>query len=99
MAVPPTLASESAFFEVRKLVMSDEQLAAPEPIIVSQTADDMQMIGTALAKQGFREAARLVYQAAAELDLHDSVLQESWGGPFNGQEKRCALFLDLVERT
>ncbi len=63
------------------------------------TADELAAIAASLEQQGDPEVARLVYRAAAEIDLGDSELQQSWGGPFNGQEQRCRLFLDLVERV
>jgi len=64
-----------------------------------QAADEIAAVGASLEQLGDLEAARIAYRAAAEIDLADTELQQSWGGPFNGQQKRCALFLDLIERA
>jgi len=37
------------------------------------------------------------FAAAAEIDLADTELQRSWGGPMNGQEGRKGLVLELLE--
>ena len=66
---------------------------------VRQAADEIAAVGASLEQLGDLDAARIAYRAAAEIDLADTELQQSWGGPFNGQQKRCALFLDLIERT
>ena len=68
-------------------------------MLVRQAADEIAAVGTSLEQLGDLNAARIAYRAAAEIDFGDSELQQSWGGPFNGQEKRCALFLDLIERV
>jgi len=66
---------------------------------IRQAADEIAGVGASLERLGDLEAARIAYRAAAEIDLGDSEIQQSWGGPFNGQQKRCALFLDLIERA
>ncbi len=80
--------------------MSDiESGDASARIRARQAADDFAAVGRTLEQHGDLEAARIAYRAAAEIDFADSELQQSWGGPFNGQEKRCALFLDLIGRA
>ena len=75
----------------------------PEKTLTIQStraaADQLASIGAGLIAQGNHEAARAAFRAAAEIDLADDELQKSWGGPFNGQAKRCALFLDLLKLT
>jgi len=76
-----------------------ENEAASARMLVRQAADEIGAVGASLEHLGDLEAARIAYRAAAEIDLGDSELQQSWGGPFNGQQKRCVLFLDLIERV
>jgi predicted nucleic acid-binding Zn-ribbon protein len=47
---------------------------------------------------GDGQLAEKFFKAAAEVELASDELQACWGGAFNGQEGRRALFLDLVER-
>jgi hypothetical protein len=47
---------------------------------------------------GDGQLAKKFFKAAAEVELASDELQDCWGGAFNGQEGRRALFLDLVER-
>ena len=76
-----------------------ENGGASAQILVRQAADEIAAVAASLEQLGDLDAARIAYRAAAEIDLGDSELQQSWGGPFNGQQKRCALFLDLIERA
>jgi len=79
--------------------LNDAEKGASAPILVRQAADEIAAVAASLEQLGDLDAARIAYRAAAEIDLGDSELQQSWGGPFNGQQKRCALFLDLIERA
>ncbi|MEA5417269.1 hypothetical protein, partial [Synechococcus sp. BA-132 BA5] len=63
-----------------------------------KAADAYNTIATELWESGLEEAANIGFRAAAAIDLLDAELQSSWGGPFNGQAKRRALFLDIVAR-
>jgi FkbM family methyltransferase len=72
---------------------------APARIPAREAADEIAAVAASLEQLGDLDTARIAYRAAAEIDFGDSELQQSWGGPFNGQQKRCALFLDLIERA
>src|SRR5436190_4416368 len=47
---------------------------------------------------GEGKLAEKFFKAAAEVELASEELQACWGGAFNGQEGRRALFVDLIER-
>src|SRR4051794_26929164 len=47
---------------------------------------------------GDGQLAETFFKAAAEVELASDELQACWGGAFNGQEGRRAIFLDLIER-
>jgi len=61
-------------------------------------ADGLGQIAQSLEADGFSDAADLVYEAAALLDLRDDELQAGWGGPFNNQQRRQAIFLEVLKR-
>ena len=42
------------------------------------------------------DAAEIAFAAAATMDSNDSSLLETWGGPFNGQQRRRELFVSLI---
>ncbi len=78
---------------------TQEMPSEAQVAIRRQVADTYAELADRLLSAGLRDAAHIGFQAAAELDLQDSVLQASWGGPFNGQENRRRIILDLLART
>jgi hypothetical protein len=61
---------------------------------LARSADACQELARRLEVAGQGEAAEFAYAAA--LDLRNPELQAAFGGPFNGQEERCRIFLDLL---
>src|SRR5450631_1126998 len=62
-------------------------------------ADAYDSTAKSLERIGFGADAERGYEATALLDLEDDELQQSWGGPFNGQLRRAELFRDIVARA
>jgi hypothetical protein len=82
-------------------------LAPTTPDSVEQHSDDARVllavanllgeVGEALAAGGFETAARRLYVATSEIELQAEVGDEWWTGPFNRQEGRSRLFLEILE--
>lgn len=63
-----------------------------------QTADLLWAEALALEAAGLMPAAQTVFDAAVGLDLLNPYLQYRWGGAFNGQEQRQALFRQILQQ-
>ena len=63
---------------------------------LARSADAYHELARRLEAAGQAEAAEFAYAAAAALDLRNPELQAAFGGPFNGQEERCRIVLDLL---
>ncbi len=61
-----------------------------------EAADSYHRLALELEAAGLTEAALIGFQAAASLDLLNPVLQQSFGGPFNGQERRREIFKGIL---
>ncbi|WP_157961363.1 hypothetical protein [Microvirga flavescens] len=72
----------------------------PSPIMnQADAADRFEELAKALKAAGLSDLSDVAFDTAATIDLADPELQKSWGGGFNGQEGRRALFLAVVEAT
>jgi len=71
----------------------------PPPRSPQDAADQLQALGQKLELSGFEEASRHAFMAAAAIDLADPALQQSWGGPMNGQAGRAKAMLALIAAT
>ena len=63
----------------------------------AQAADQLEQIGKSLLALDNNDAAQHAFEAAAEIDLANPVLQSSFGGPLNGQRGRTRLVLDMLD--
>jgi predicted O-methyltransferase YrrM len=64
--------------------------------LISNAAKSMDVLAKAFSQAGDKETAEILERQAADLELASPELQNCWGGPFNGQKSRQALFHDLV---
>jgi hypothetical protein len=78
---------------------------SPDPRLVpaalarqQAAADNFYQQALELEAAGLVEAAQIGFDAAVALDLLNPELQFRWGGAFNGQAERCAIFLEMLER-
>lgn len=64
-----------------------------------RTADDYEKVGHALRAAKLEKLAEVAFQAAADKDRENTERPNSWGEkPFNGQQRRVALFQTLIKR-
>lgn len=62
------------------------------------SGDDFEALSNRLVTLKCQAAADIALHAAAVLDLEKEEYREIWGGPFNGQQGRQAMFAELVEK-
>lgn len=73
----------------------------PDPALADrqqQAADLLWAEALALEAAGLMPAAQTVFDAVVGLDLLNPYLQYRWGGAFNGQEQRQALFRQILQQ-
>ena len=78
----------------------DSATALLDPLSASaaRSGNDYEHVATGLRAAGLDKLAAVVFQIAADVDRRDPDREHPWGDkPFNGQEKRSALFRRLVE--
>jgi predicted O-methyltransferase YrrM len=61
-------------------------------------ADGFSALAQHLEEKGAALAAQAAYKGAAKLEFEAQPAMDVWGGPFNGQERRQALFGQLLEQ-
>lgn len=66
------------------------------PDLLTVAANAYEHLGRRLEEAGSEFLASFGYAAAAEIDGLNEALLNSWGGPFNGQDRRRELFWRLV---
>jgi len=64
--------------------------------LISNASRSLSALAKALSQAGDAETAKYLHRQAADLELASPELQNCWGGPFNGQKGREALFNDLL---
>ena len=77
---------------------ADSRLAPAFLARQQAAADNFYQQALELEAAGLAQAAQIGFDAAIALDLLNPELQFRWGGPFNGQAERRAIFLEMLER-
>ncbi len=62
-----------------------------------EAADSYAELAERLQREGLLKEAEFGFEAAASIDLADAELQDSWGGPFNGQIARRDLVQKIIQ--
>ena len=65
--------------------------------LISDAAQTLSRLAKILSENGDADRAEDLLRTAADLELSSPELQRCWGGPFNGQIGRQALFVDLLD--